>query len=331
MGSNMWPVGDREWVARYRTSMAGRSVPALVLEERERQLAGTVRETKVSAAELFGDAEELASEDAAELATVEEEVRTSLGGGLQPALKEVGGMLVGVGAVTSLIAVIRSGWSVDIDTALVLVGASVLVAFLGWVIARSLFASGRSAAAVAAGAGAVAVAGIACAAKLGAGHVAASDVPLPLLVVGLLVPGISTLVIADRMPRQELRENWDDSQWLRRFRGGLRARLVPTVTARGHVAEIEQTLAAGGMSAYSEFGHPLTLAHEVARADRTARRRFWAMSTIAAVGTPLCLAVLVMANQSWGMVTIPVAVAFFLMAGGALVAGWGRRPWTTQR
>ncbi|MBM7509561.1 hypothetical protein JOE61_003375 [Nocardioides salarius] len=333
VGASMWPVGDREWVARYRTSMADRNVPALALEERERELAGTVREMKLSAAELFGDAEELASEDAAELATVEEEVRTSLGGGLQPALKEVGGMLVGLGVVASLVAIIRSGWSIDIDTALVLVGASLLVAFLGWVIARALFSSGRSAAAVAAGvgAGAVAVAGIACAAKVGAGHVAASDVPLPLLVVGLLVPGIATLVIADRMPQQELRENWDDSQWLRRFRGGLRARLVPAVTARGHVAEIEQTLAAGGMSAYSEFGHPLILAHEVARADRTARRRFWAMSTIAAVGTPLCLAVLVMANQSWGMVTIPVAVAFFLMAAGAFLVGWDRRPWTTQR
>jgi len=313
--------------------MTDRNVSALALDERESELAGTVHEMKVPAAELFGDAEELACEDAAELATVEEEVRTSLAGGLQPALKEVGGMLMGVGIVTSLILIIRSGWSVDIDTALVLIGASVLVAFVGWVIARVLFASGRSAAAVGAGVGAgvVAVAGIASAANVGAGHIAASAVPLPLLVAGLLSPGTATLVIADRMPRQELRENWDDSQWLRRFRGGLRARLVPAVTARGHVAEIEQTLAAGGMSAYSEFGHPLTLAHEVARADKSARRRLWAVSTSAAVGAPLCLAVLVVANQSWGMLTIPVVVAFFLMAAGAFVVGWGRRPWTTQR
>lgn len=333
VGTSMWPIGDQVWVARYRTSMTDRNVPALALQERERELAGTVHEMKVSAAELFGDAEELAREDAAELATVEEEVRTSLGGGLQPALKEVGGMLVGVGVVASLVAIIRSGWSIDIDTALVLVGASVLVAFVGWVIARALFSSGRSAAAVGVGsaAGAVAVAGIASAANVGAGHIAASDVTLPLLVVGLLFPGIATLVVADRMPRQELRENWDDSQWLRRFRGGLRARLVPAVTARGHVAEIEQTLAAGGMSAYSEFGHPLTLAHEVARANKSARRRLWTVSAIAAVGVPLCLAVLVVANQSWGTLTIPVAVFFFLMAAGAFLVGWDRRPWTTQR
>lgn len=329
----MWPVGDQEWIVRYRTSMAAKNVPALALEERERELVGAILEMEAPAAELFGDAEELAREDAAELSTVEEEVRASLGGGLQPALKEVGGMLVGVGAVTSLIVIIRSGWSVDVDTALVLVAASVLVVFVGWVVVRALFSSGRSAAAVGAGAGvgAAAAAGIAYAAILGSGHIAASDVSLPLLIVGLLAPGISALVIADRMPRQELCENWDDSQWLRRFRGGLRARLVPAVTARGHVAEIEQALAAGGVSAYSEFGHPLTLAHDLAQADKTARRRLWAVSTGAALGAPLCLAVLVMANQSWGMLTIPVAVAFCLMAAGAFVAGWGRRPWTTQR
>ncbi len=333
MGDDGWPVGDQEWAARYRLSMAGRSVPAPALEERERELVGVVREMQVPAAELFGDAEELACEDAAELATEEEAVRTSLGGGLQPALKEVGGMLMGVGVVTSLLLIIRSGWSVDIDTALILVAASVLVAFVGWVVARALFSSGRSAGAVWAGfgAGAVAVAGIAGAASLGSGHLAARDVPLPLLVVGLLVPGITTLVIADRMPRRELRETWDDSQWLRRFRGGLRARLVPAATARDHVAEIEQTLAAGGTSAYAEFGHPLVLAHAVAAADRTARRRVWAVSASAAVGTPLGLAVLVVTGQSWGMLTVPVAVGLVLVAAGALVVGWGRRPGTTRR
>ena len=242
-------------------------------------------------------------------------------------------MLVGVAAVTSLILIIRSRWSVDIDVALILVAASVLVAFVGWIVSRAFFSSGRSASAigVGAGAGVLAAAGIAYAAHLGSGSVAASDVPLPLLAFGMLVPGIALLVIANRMPQQDLRERWDDSQWLRRFRGSLRARLMPAATARGHVAEIEQTLAAGGMSAYSEFGHPLVLAHEVAAADKTARTRLWAVSTAATVGTPLCIAVLVVANQTWGMLTIPLAVAFLLMAAGACVVGWGRRPWKKER
>ena len=331
--TSAWPVGDREWVARCRMSMIGKHVPALALQERERELLNTVSEMELSAAALFGGAEELASEDAAELATVDEAVRTSLGGGLQPALREAGGMLVGIGAVTSLILIIRSGWFVDIDSALTMLAASVLVVFVGWVIGRGLFTSGRSARAVGVGAGAVtiAVAGVAYAADLGSGNIAASDVPVPFLALGMLVPGIAALVVASRMPRQELGENWDDAEWLRRFRGGLRARLMPAATARGHVAEIEQTLAGGGMSAYPEFGHPLVLAHEVAAADKTARLRLWAVSTIAAAGAPLCIATLVVVNQSWGKLTIPVAVALVLVAIGAFVVGWDRRPWRKER
>lgn len=90
-----WPGADRAWVARHRMSMTSRHVPALVLEERERALLNVVLEVEVAAAEIFGDADELAVEDAAVLATSDEAVRTSLGGGLRPALREVGGTLVG--------------------------------------------------------------------------------------------------------------------------------------------------------------------------------------------------------------------------------------------
>ena len=83
------------------------------------------------AAELFGDARTLATEDAAELATVDEMVRTSLGGGLKPALREIAGTWVGIGAVAVLIMVLRHGWSVDLDVAHVLVAASVAAALPG--------------------------------------------------------------------------------------------------------------------------------------------------------------------------------------------------------
>ena len=53
-------------------------------------------------------------------------------------------MLVGIGVVTSFILIIRSGWSVDIDTALILVAPSVLVIFVGWEAVKALFSSGRS-------------------------------------------------------------------------------------------------------------------------------------------------------------------------------------------
>ena len=98
-GKSAWPVGDQQWVARYRASIAGKHVPAHALEERERELLRALRDAEVPAAELFGDADTLATEDTAELATVDEEVRASLGGGPQPALREVGNTLMGIGVV----------------------------------------------------------------------------------------------------------------------------------------------------------------------------------------------------------------------------------------
>jgi hypothetical protein len=324
-----WPVVDQEWVARYRMSIAGKYVPAHALEERERELLNAVRDAGVPAAELFGEADALASEDAAELATVDEEVRASLGGGLRPALREVGNTLVGIGVVAVLIMIVRHGWSVDIDIALALVAGAVTVVFVGWVVSRALFAAGRPASAVGVliAASAAALAGIASAASLGAGHLAASDVPTPLLALGMLAPGVVALVAASRMPQQESRECWDDAEWLRRFRGGLRARLMPATAARGHVAEIEQALATARTSAYAEFGHPLTLARELAATDRAVRKRRWWVSTISGTGAPLAIAALVIANHSWGALTIPVAVALLLGGASASVVGWRDRPW----
>ncbi len=328
-----WPGVDQEWVERYRTSIAGKYVPAHALEERERELLNAVRDAGVPAAELFGEADALAAEDAAELATVDEEVRASLAGGLRPALREVGNTLMGIGIVAVLIMIVRHGWSVDIDIALMMVVGAVTVVFVGWVVARALFAAGRPACAVGAliAASAAALAAIASAASLGAGHIAASGVPTPLLALGMLAPGVVALVAASRMPLQESRDDWDDAEWLRRFRGGLRARLMSATTARGHVAEIEQALVTAETSAYEEFGHPLTLARELAAADRAARKRRWWVSTISGVGAPLAIAALVLVNNSWGALTIPTAVALLLGSASAAVVGWRDRPWAKGR
>ncbi|WP_211249282.1 hypothetical protein [Nocardioides aequoreus] len=316
-------------MARYRMSIADKHVPAHALKEREHELLSAVREAEVSAAELFGDADVLAKEDAAELATVEEEVRASLGGGLRPALREVGNTLMGIGIVAVLLMIVRHGWSLDIDIALVLVAGSVLVVFMGWVVSRAVFAAGRSASAVGVlmASGAAALAGLASAASLDSDHIVASDVPTPLLALAMLAPGVAALVAASRMTQQASQEGWDDAEWLRRFRGGLRAHLMPATTARGHVAEIEQALVTGKTSAFAEFGHPLTLAREVAAADSAARKRRWWLSTVAGTGAPLAIGSLIILNQSWGVLTIPVAVAFLLAGVIAPVLGWDDRPW----
>jgi len=329
MDSKTWPEQDHKWVARYRTTIAGKHVPAAALEERERELLNAVREAGLPAAELFGDAALLATEDVAELASVDEAVRTSEGGGLRSALREVGGTLVGTASVAVLIMLFRSGWSVDVDVGSALVFASLAVVVLSWIVGRALLSAGRPVAMVGVliASGIVAVAGIASAASLRPDLVAASDVPVPLLGVGLLAPGVLALVAASRMPQQTLREDWDDAEWLRRFRGGLRSRLVPATTARGHAAEIEQAMGPGAPSAFDEFGHPLVLARELGEADRTARARRWWVSTVVGPGTYVLIAVAVLALNSWGALTIPLGLALLLGAVITLVLGWGKRPW----
>jgi len=328
-----WPTGDQKWVARYRTSIAGKHVPAAALEARERELLDAVREAGLPAAELFGDAAVLATEDVAELSTVDEAVRTSEGGGLRSALREVGGTLVSFACVAVLLMLIRSGWSVDVDVAPALVAAGVVVVAVGWVVGRALFSAGNPVAMVRVlvAVGAIAAGAIASAATVGPDQVAASDVPVPPLGIGLIAPGVLALVAASRMPQQTLREDWDDAEWLRRFRGGLRARLVPAATARGHVAEIEQAMGSGAPSAFAEFGHPLVLARELAEADRTARARRWWVATVAGMGTPLLIAAVILGLGSWEALTIPVAALLLLSAVITLVVGWGERPWAKGR
>ncbi len=333
MGVDQWSAEDQKWATRYRTVMTGKHVPASSLQEREHELLDAVRAARVPAAELFGDATALATEDAAELATVEEEIRTSLGAGLRPVLREIGGRLTGISAVAVLLMVLRHGWSIDVDIAHVMVAASVLLAFLGWVVLRALFTAGRSGLMISAGVvlSAVVAAGIAFAANLGSGHYAARDVPVPLLALAMLTPGVVMLAVSHRIPQQVLRQQWNDEQWLRRFTGGLRARLMPSPTIRDHVTEIEQNLDLSGTSAYTEFGHPLVLARELAAANRVARTRRWWVLAVFGTLTPLVIAALIATSDSWGALTIPVALAFVLSAAVVLGTAWGDRPWTGRR
>ncbi len=332
MDGRTWPVGDQEWVGRYRAAIAGKSVPEPVLREREDELLAAARAAELPAQQLFGDAGELAADDAADLATEDEAVRASLGGGLRPALREVGGSVTAIGAVATVILFVRGGGEVDVDVALGLIAASVLVLFVGWILARTFVSAGRPASGVAAMviAGATALAGIAVAVAAGPGRTQGTDVPVVLLAVVMVAPGIAMLVASSRMPQQELRESWADDEWLHRFRGALRARLVPAAASRGHVTEIQQATASGATSAYEEFGHPVALARVVADADRTARSRRWWVSTVAGVAAPSGLALLVLANHSWGAMTFPLAAVLVLVAGTRLVVGWGARPHTDR-
>ena len=331
--TNIWSETDQAWVTRYRALMAGKHVPAVALEERERDLLNAVREADMPAAELFGDASTLAADDVLELATTAETVRTSEGGGPRHAVKDAGGTLLVMGIVSAALLALRSGWSADIYFAHLVLAVSVAIPFIGWIAARALFAAGRSVAmtGVITSAVAIALAGIASAAALGNDHIAARAVPVPLLGVVLIIPGVVTLVWASRMRQQVLRTSWDDTDWLQRLRGGLRARLVPATTERGHVAEIKQALDASDTSAYEEYGHPLVLAREIADANRTSRSRLWWLWILTGIGSPLVSAVLVTTAQSWANLTIPIAVLVLLASFVTPLAGWSRRPWAQKR
>ena len=333
MNVKSWSEQDEKWVERYRASLASKHVPLAVLQARERELLDAVRSAGQPAVELFGDAAELAAEDAAELSTVEEAVRRSEGGGLRSALFEVGQSLAGIAGATVLIMVVRSGWSVDVHVARALVVVGVAVLLVGWFVARALFVAGRPAAMVGvlAAAGLGAVAGIVWATRVPKGAILAEGAPVLALGAALLVPGVVLLVVAGRMPAQTLREDWDDEEWLARFRGGLRTRLVPAGAVRGHVLEVRQALGAGDACAFEEFGHPLVLARELAAADRTARARRWWLSTVGRAGTTAVIAVMVLTVGSWGALTVPLGVVLLLGASVTLVVGWRSRPWAAPR
>ncbi len=333
MESKTWPTGDREWVARYRFGMTGSDVPAPALEERESELLDSVRATGLSAAELLGDAEELAAEDAADLATVQEAVRTCEGGGLRPVMWEVGALLTSIGSVSAASIFIRNGWFVDVNLALGAVAIDVLVGAIGGVVARTLFSAGRShvAAVAVVVTGAVVCGGAATAVRIGPGRIAATDFSVPLLTLGMLAPGAIVLLVTRLMPQQQLRENWGDAEWLRVFRGGLRARLVPGAAARGHVAEIQQAITTGSASAVAEFGHPLVLARELAQVDHTVRARRWWVSTVASAGVPALIAALVLTSNSWGAFSVPAAMVLLVGSVFTLVSNWRRRPWSAAQ
>lgn len=333
MKSKMWPSGDQGWAARYQLSMGGSDVPAAALEKREAELLASVLEAGLPAVELFGDAEELAAEDAAEMATVEEAVRSSEGGGLQPAVWLMGMMLLSLGAAPTVLTFIRSGWFVDVDVASGVVAATVLLCAVGAIAVHGLFVAGQSRAAVGAlvATAVVTVGGIAVAEGMGPGHTAATDFPVLVLGVGCVAPGLILLLVAHLLPQPSLRADWDDAEWLRIFRGGLRARLVPGVTARGHVAEIEQAIGSGSESAAAEFGHPLVLARTLAKDDPVAGVRRWWMSAIGACAIPLVLAAMNASSRTWGIFSVPIAIVLAIVGVVMMVIKWRQRPTRVAR
>ncbi len=253
--------------------------------------------------------------------------------GSRATIRDAGGTLVAMGLATTLLTIMRTGWYADIEAAHCVFAVGVLVAFLGWTVMRASLAAGRTAPAITAlvTVSALGLAGISGAAGLGAAQTVARNVPAALLGVGLLLPGILVLVISSRMATVEVRESWTKEEWLRRFRGGLRARLVPSATVRAHCAEIEQALSCSAGRAegapYALLGHPAVAARDLAATDKTSTARRWWLWSVSGAVLPLVTVGLILTTGSWGVLTFPLAGLLLLAAPMRWMSTWGDRPW----
>lgn len=329
MTTKVWPQRDARWLGLYRGSIAGKPVPRDVAEARERELLVAVLEAEAPADEVLGDPAELAALDATELAGGEEELIREDGGTPRTTVINVGGTGLAIGLVVSISMLVRSGWSLDVNLAVILVGGGTAVAFIAWAVASGCYGGGRLGGVfaaivlgVVAGSG-----GIVMAVLVGNDHVLVRDVPTLLVGAALLMPGVALLIIGGNL-RERLQEDWSDGEWLQRFRNGLRTRLLPAEAARGHIAEVVQTIARGGDgSANREFGHPLVYARALAQANRHSRGRRWWVSAVGTIGWPLAFLALMLLIDTGSALRIPFAVLFGLGAVAGTAALWPTRPW----
>lgn len=324
-----WPERDDAWLGRYRRSLAGQPVPRDVAEERERELLAAVIEADAPAEAILGDPAELAAMDAAELADGAKEMIRAEGGTPRSTVINVGGTGLAIGLLASITVLVERGWSLEVNLATSLVGAGVAAAFIAWAVASGCYWGGQLGgvlASIALGVAAL-TAGIVMAVLVGNDHVLASDVPTLLVGAALLLPGIALLIIGGTM-REHLRTDWNDDEWLQRFRNGLRTRLLPAEAARGHIAEAVQTIAHEGEgSAYREFGHPLVYARALAQADRSSRGRRWWLSAVGTIGGPLALLALMPFTDTGSVLRIPFAVLLGIRALLGTTNLWPTRPW----
>lgn len=323
-----WPTADRAWLDRYRGALSVHAVPDAAREERERELLEAVVASGEPADRVLGEPRSVAAEVAAELATRDEEVVRSEAS-LRPAVLQLGGTLLALALVAAATLAARAGWSFGLGLAELLVATGVAAFLVIWTVGRSLLAGGRpgaTTAAILAGV-AIAVGCVALAARVGPGRVLLEDVPTPLAALVMLLPGAALLVLASRMPATRLREEWSDDAWLRRFRGGLRSRLVPASRIEAHVAEAASVIAqAGERSAYREFGHPLAYARELADVDAQSCARRWRLAAAAGVGAPLAIAALILLTPGTDAVEAFELLVLAVLALVGAASAWRSRP-----
>ncbi|MGL3150046.1 hypothetical protein ACSS7Z_06750 [Microbacterium sp. A82] len=320
-----WPERDKKWASRYMVAVAHPRVPSEAREERARELISSLHAADVSADVLFGDPVEIAREDVLALGTEDEAVAASEGGGLRQALAYTGTALTFLGASSALVMLTRGVWRTDIGVGQLWVVLGIAAATIAANLAWTLFIAGRARWAIGFGVGGVAVmlACVGVAANADPDRTLFADVPIWMLMIAMVLPGVAVLLVARAVPRRPLRSAWSDDEWLARFRGAMRSRGISEKAAREHERSVR---AAAHGDCYGEFGHPVAFARSLAAEDNSAAVRRWRWSTSFGVGVPLMLCVLISFTGSFGAWKEPAMLFLFISSVVTGYMNWRHRP-----
>ncbi|MFF2653476.1 hypothetical protein [Streptomyces sp. NPDC058045] len=278
---------DKLWAGRFRLRLVMRHDPPEGLADQVLdEVYEAVTDSGAPAHELFGDADDFAAQVAAE--RIDEAHRSCRGiDGTTPGEGFIGGLLVlgAIGVMLSVTGWVRGGSEFAVDwralAATVLIG---MVALLT-TVALALRTAGRTRGwwtVCAAGVVTVAVIGLTIG-SLPEGPL--FSVPAPVVVVLSALPAVIALLLPEeRVSRwfigpQAAPEDGPEAQrggneaWLGRLDGVLRGAYgMPPATARGHVEEAREHLAASGGAAGEEFGRPREYAQRLAGGPAAPRR-----------------------------------------------------------
>lgn len=309
------------------------SQPAVSVEAvqaRLEQLRVAVLEAGEAAEVVLGDPAVLAASDVEDLSTLEEELRTAGVAGPRGVLTKLGFALILMAVPAFLLTDV--GWRVDVPPGVIAIVGAFFAGAIGVASAILCFRAARPVAMLFSMVFWLSVV-LACVA-VGTAYrdvePLATDVPVLLVGAFLLVPGVVVLVIARRVPESSPRSQWDDSDWLRRFRGALLLQGVSRSRIREQELEVRQMMSeAGATSLYDECGHPIGFARQIAAHDRTAKVRRWGWVNVAQVFIPVFIALVALpgGDQSWTWWRIVIVGFAVLLFVGSVADQWRSRPW----
>ena len=325
---------DPAWWWVYTLRVAQPQVPTEAIDARLDELRGAVRDFGQSPSSLFGDPSALAAADVAELGTPEEVLRTEGVAGGRVALTRVGIGLVLFGPLALVFLLFSTGWSAALPSKMVVAAVGLMTFGVGLALARIFYFAARPVAmAVSLLLGLAGFAGGAVFVGLSRGTGWwPSEFPTLLAALVVLLPGVTTLLVAGLVPERDLRTEWGETEWWRRFRGALVLRGMPVWRVREQEREVRLALDEAGVSgADAEYGNPIVFARRLAADDRSARAVRWAWGGVGALTIPVAVAISTVAADPWRMRDVVfLAVAVVLIVAVSL-ARWRSRPWRAER